>query len=288
MSSHRLGHHLRTFLGFLRLEDRVTPSGTATSSLVTSTNAGIQDSLRAIFSGPAAGASAVQLGTTTALSVLTAAPAVNSPLNLSITVRPASGTAVPGGTVTIKDGDKVLGTIGLRNGQASFSNSGLSAGVHRLSATYNGSTSLARSTSSVANVTIAAKATTPRTPPPISQPSPSSGPVQPPVVSTPGPTGTIAATCVIVVPATPVSSRQPVTLKAVVRPLGATAAIPTGRVTFRKGSLVLGSAQLDASGTATFTLQASILPPGQYYLSAYYEGNTLFAGDAGADMVVLT
>jgi hypothetical protein len=285
MSSHRLGHHLRTILGFLRLEDRVTPSATATSSLGTSTNAGIQDNLRAIFSGPAAGAAAIQLGTTTALSVLTAAPVLNSPLNLSITVRPASGTAIPGGTVTIKDGDKVLGTVSLHNGQASFSNSGLSVGVHRLSATYNGSTSLARSTSAVATATIAARATTP---PPVSQPSSPSGPVQPPVISTPAPTGTVATTCVIVVPSTPVSSRQPVTLRAVVRPLGSTAAIPTGRVTFRKGSLVLGSAQLDASGTATFTLQASILPPGQYYLSAYYEGNTLFAGDAGADMVVLT
>ena len=65
-------------------------------------------------------------------------------------------------------------------------------------------------------------------------------------------------------------------------------AVPTGRVTFRKDNIVLGSATLDGTGTATFTLPAGRLPPGQYFVSGFYEGDARFAGDGGADLLVLT
>jgi hypothetical protein len=100
--------------------------------------------------------------------------------------------------------------------------------------------------------------------------------------------GPAPTACVIVVPPTPVSASQPVTLKAVVHPLRVSAIIPTGRVTFRKGSKVLGSATLDNTGTATFILPAGSLAAGTVYLSAYYEGDVRYAGDAGADMVTFT
>lgn len=50
--------------------------------------------------------------------------------------------------------------------------------------------------------------------------------------------------------------------------------IPTGNVTFKDGSTVLGTASLDNTGTATF--DAASLPVGNYTLTAYYDGDHTF------------
>jgi hypothetical protein len=184
------------------------------------------------------------------------------------TIRHASGSGSPTGTVTFRDGSVIVGTVAVSHGAAALTLSALKAGSHSVTATYNGDGRYAASTAPAKVVTITTNA------PPPTQPG------------SPG-TGTAATACVLVVPPTAVSASKPVTLKAVVHPLSGSA-VPTGRVTFRKGSLVLGSATLDATGTATFALPAGRFAAGQYYLSAYYEGDRRYAGDGGADLLVLT
>ncbi|HLX84197.1 MAG TPA: Ig-like domain-containing protein [Terriglobales bacterium] len=56
-------------------------------------------------------------------------------------------TAVPTGTVTIKDGKTVLGTTNVVNGQAQFTTSTLTSGTHGMIATFTGTQNFARSAS---------------------------------------------------------------------------------------------------------------------------------------------
>jgi hypothetical protein len=49
-----------------------------------------------------------------------------------------SGTGVPTGTVTFKDGSTALGTVALNSGVAMFTTSGLSVGSHQIVASYSG------------------------------------------------------------------------------------------------------------------------------------------------------
>jgi hypothetical protein len=215
-----------------------------------------------------AAASAARAATQTTLTVSTGSAAAGKPVTFSATVHPESGSGAPTGSVTFRDGSVIVGTVAVSHGAAALTLSALKAGGHSVTATYNGDGRYAVSTAPAKVVTITANA------PPPTQPG------------TPG-TGTAPTACVLVVPPTAVSASKPVTLKAVVHPLSGSA-VPTGRVTFRKGSLVLGSATLDGTGTATFTLPAGRLAAGQYYLSAYYEGDRRYAGDGGADLLVLT
>jgi hypothetical protein len=104
------------------------------------------------------------LGTTT---VLTANPATvnqGASTQLTATVRPASGTAVPTGTVSFASGSKTLGTAALTvsgstaTGSLSVSSSNLSPGNNTLTATCAGNTSFGGSSGS-AVVTVTAPTT---------------------------------------------------------------------------------------------------------------------------------
>lgn len=66
---------------------------------------------------------------------------------------------------------------------------------------------------------------------------------------------------------------QPVTFTASVM---SPARTPTGTVTFREGTTVLGTAPLDGSGQASFT--TSGLPAGSYAITASYDGDSAFTG----------
>ena len=81
----------------------------------------------------------------------------NQAVTLTATVSAASGTTVPTGTVTFKDGTTTLGTVSLTGTTASFSSTTLSAGAHSLTATYNGDASNDVSTSSAVSVTVNAR-----------------------------------------------------------------------------------------------------------------------------------
>lgn len=74
----------------------------------------------------------------------------------------------------------------------------------------------------------------------------------------------------------------PVTLTAVV-----TGDHPTGTVTFSYNSIVIGSASLDANGTASLT--SNTIAPGTWYLEAYYDGDSgnAMTGTLGPQVTVL-
>jgi hypothetical protein len=79
-------------------------------------------------------------------------------VTFTATVTPSSG-GTPAGTVTFKDGAKVLGTATLSGGTASLSTA-LSAGLHKITAVYNGNSTLfyGGSTSAVLLHTVSAPA----------------------------------------------------------------------------------------------------------------------------------
>ena len=74
---------------------------------------------------------------------------------LTATVRPiAGGSAKPGGLVTFRDGDCVLGTAALVNGVATLKVPRLSVGTQRLTASYAGNGAFAASEASPINVIV--------------------------------------------------------------------------------------------------------------------------------------
>src|SRR5205823_1609185 len=70
--------------------------------------------------------------------------------------------------------------------------------------------------------------------------------------------------------ATAVGIGQPVTFTARVTPT--TGGVPSGAVTFKEGATVLGTAQLDGTGRASFT--TSRLAAGRHGVRAEYAGTT--------------
>jgi hypothetical protein len=100
--------------------------------------------------------SASLIGTTT--SLMSSAGSVNTgqSVTLTATVAAASGTTVPGGTVTFMDGSTALGTATLGSGgTATFTTTTLAAGTQSITATYGGSAAFAASTSSAVTVAVA-------------------------------------------------------------------------------------------------------------------------------------
>ncbi len=98
-----------------------------------------------------------------------------------------------------------------------------------------------------------------------------------PPAGTPSPSATITT---LNAPATGVLGED-VPLQATVTAPGNSGAIPAGTVRFRDGSTLLGSATLDATGTASFS--ASGLAIGQHTLAAYYVTSDSFAASNSPD-----
>jgi predicted outer membrane repeat protein len=100
-----------------------------------------------------------QVGTSTAASTSNAHPAFHKTVTISATLAPARAlpAAVPGpsGTVTFRDGTKVLGTAPVTAGRASISLSTLPAGAHHSTATYSGDGVYSGSASAPVTVTVA-------------------------------------------------------------------------------------------------------------------------------------
>jgi hypothetical protein len=72
-----------------------------------------------------------------------------------------------------------------------------------------------------------------------------------------------------------------VTFQATISLVPAGAGVPTGTVTFSAGATVLGTAPVDGSGTASFTM-TSPLPVGTYAITASYCGDTNFLASSGS------
>jgi YVTN family beta-propeller protein len=163
---------------------------------------------------------------------------------VSFTASVSGGAGTPTGVVAFLDGATLLGTQPLnRNGQASLTTTplSLSGGSHPITAVYEGDILYSSSASSILNQVVnQAMSTTQLT----------------------GPTNSIYG--------------QSVQLNVTVLPqLGGT---PSGTLTFYDGGTSLGTAPLNASGSAVFLTTATALQAGSHTITAVYSGDTNFMG----------
>lgn len=235
-----------TFLDGTTALGNITLDAHGTATLPISTLAVGSHSITAIYNGDTdnAGSTSASLQQTieqitTAVTLSSSANPSNSgtSIHLVATVSPAqTASSVPlTGNVTFFDGATALGTVTTSSSAAALDISSLSVATHSLKATYNGATDYATS-SSVPMSQQVQKAST---------------------------NGTLTAS------PNPVIAGRSVTLIASVTSAGV---VPTGNVTFLDGATVLGTAALDAQGTATYTV--SSLHPATHGLVASYAGDT--------------
>jgi uncharacterized membrane protein len=160
-------------------------------------------------------------------------------------VSPAAG--VPTGQVAFLDDTTTLGTGTLAGaGQATFTTTALGLGDHSITAVYASDSNYTGSTSAALTQTInqAASATALQ----------SSG--------------------------SPSAVGQAVTFTATVTASSPASGVPTGMVNFQEGATVLGMGSLDATGTATFTIDS--FPVGSHGITAVYAGDTNYTGSTTA------
>lgn len=190
-----------------------------------------------------------QIVTATTLTALPNPAFTGQAVTLTATViPPPTGTTT--GTVSFFNGSTLVGTGTVDvTGVASFTTSSLPAGSLTLTAVYSGNYGSAGSTSAPQNETINS------------------------------PTAT--ATLLQAAP-NPSAPGAAVTLTATVSPTPA--GTPAGTVSFFSGTTLLGTANLNESGVATFTL--STLPSGTETITAVYSGNAGFATSTSAGLAV--
>ena len=152
---------------------------------------------------------------------------------------PGSGT--PTGSVTFLDGTTVLGTGTLSGGVASYVASSLAIGNHSITVSYAGDTNFTGSTSPVLTQTVSLASTA------VSLSSSSN----------------------------PVAQGHSVTFTAKVTVKSPGSGIPTGTVTFKNGTAVIGTSNLNAEGIATIAEGFSRV--GTYSITAIYNGDSNFA-----------
>jgi hypothetical protein len=163
------------------------------------------------------------------------------PVTLTATVSGSGGT--PTGSVTFKDGATTLGSAALNgSGQAAFSTTTLTTGVHSITASYSGDNNFGSSVSPALTQTVNQTSST---------------------------TGVASS-------ANPSAFGQSVTLTATVTGSGGT---PTGSVTFKDGATTLGSGTL-SGGQATFSTSA--LAVGGHSITAVYGGDANYSGSTSA------
>ena len=151
-----------------------------------------------------------------------------------------AGVTVPTGTVVFTDGSVSLGSATVdATGHAAVTLPFLAAGSHSIVAAYSGDNADFSASSATLAETVNLRPTT---------------------------TGLTAT-------ATNPTNAQQVTLIAVVRWTGTV--VPTGTVTFKAGSTVLGSAKVDVTGVATLTV---VLQSTTSSIVASYSGDTSYAG----------
>ncbi len=161
----------------------------------------------------------------------------HQPVTFKATVTPAFG-ATPLGSVAFKNNGVVVATVPLSGGVAIYTTSALSVGSHSIIGVYG------TSGKDIASVSAA-----------ITQ-----------VVNKAATTATVTSS------ANPSSWHQGVTFTATVH--GAFGGVPTGTVTFKNGTAVLGTGALSGSGVATFTSTA--LSVAVHSITISYPGDTDF------------
>jgi Pro-kumamolisin, activation domain/Bacterial Ig-like domain (group 3) len=199
-----------------------------------------------VSTSPAVSQATYAAHTTTTIIASVNPSSYGQSVTVTATVTPATtGTAT--GTVTFKNGTTTLGTATISGGKATFATSALTAGAHSITATYGGSTDYLASTSAALSHTVN-RATT---------------------------SSTLTSSL------NPSTHGTAVTLTAKVS--AATGSTPTGAVTFKDGSITLGTATLNSSGVAAFA--SSSLAVGTHSITAVYGGN---ANDLTSTSAVLS
>ena len=199
-----------------------------------------------------AGTLTVTAGSTATTTTLMASPnPANAGQSVTFTAVVNSAAGVPTGTVTFMDGSTVLGTLNLsvirRSDQATFTTSSLAAGMHAITALYSGSATYRNSASTILHETINKSATT----------------------------TTLSAS------PSPAKTGQNVTFTAVVS--SAVTGTPTGNVTFKDGSTVLGTGTLSlVGGHLQATISSSSLAAGVHSITAEYSGDAIFSSSTSS------
>jgi hypothetical protein len=166
---------------------------------------------------------------------------IGRPVTFTATVMPRSGTVPNNDHVTFSDGTKLLGSVALINSKAAYTTSKLSAHNHSIIAAYVGDNTFEPSRAFVLQVVDLYSTTTT-------------------LASSPNPS----------------TSGQSVTLTAKVSSAAPGGA--TGKVGFKNGTTILGSATL-SGGQAVFT--TTKLPIGTLTLTASYSGDAQSAKSSG-------
>jgi hypothetical protein len=229
----------------------ITTSYVANSSFAASTG-----SVTVVVTAPA-------MATTTALTASPASIAQSATTQLTATVKAASGSAAPAGSVTFAIGNTSLGSATLTTTGAtaaavlSVAGSRLSVGSNSITATYAGSGAFAVSTGSAT------------------------------VVVTASP---VATTTALVASPASIAQSAATQLTAMVKTASGSSAA-AGSVTFAIGNTSLGSAPLtaaDGAAAAVLSVAGSKLSLGSNTITASYAGNSSFAASAGSMTVVAT
>ena len=181
--------------------------------------------------------------TTTSVNGTPSPSTFGQPVTLSAFV--TSTTGVPsGGTVTFIDGTAALGTVNINSaGNATLTTSALPSGTQNITATYSGTTTLGPSSGTFTQVVNPAATTTTT------------------VTGNPNPS----------------TVGQQVTFTATIT---AVSGIPTGSVSFFAGGTLLGTVQVNGTGSAS--LAVSTLQAGTQTITASYSGASGFAASSGA------
>ncbi|MBL8206889.1 MAG: Ig-like domain repeat protein, partial [Blastocatellia bacterium] len=158
----------------------------------------------------------------------------------------APGAGTPTGTITFKDGAKVIGTGTLTNGQAAMTTSTLETGVHSITAEYGGSENFSGAVAPAVSQTVAKS----------------------------------SATVALASSFEAVRYGQPVTLNVTVTGSGET---PTGNVRFLNGNTTLGTTAL-VNGAASLTINT--LPVASHAITAAYDGDAKNDGGTSRSLIL--
>ena len=228
------------------------PNGVATLSAA-SLSAGTVHTLTAVYGGDTnlvgsnsnALVQTVEQGSTVTTIVSSANPApFGENVAFTATVTAGSpGAGMPTGVVTFLEGANTLGTAPLSSGMATWAASSLSIGSQDITAVYGGDGNFTGTTSA-------------------------------PLVQSISQDGT---TTTVYTAANPTVAGQQATFIAVVSPDDASITA-TGTVTFDDGGTSLGTAALDGTGTATFTMSSLDVAGSPHLISAVYGGDSNFTG----------
>jgi subtilase family serine protease len=203
------------------------------------------------------------VGTTSTLAANPASIASTSSTTLTATIKPATGTTAPTGSVIFSLGANTLGTVTLvASGATStatltVSGSSLATGSNAITASYGGNGTF-NGSAATALVTVTASAV-------------------------------MTSTTVSASPAS-ISSASSTKLTATVKPASGTKA-PSGTVTFTLGTKTLGTGTLTVSGSngvATLTVNGTSLASGSNTITATYGSSTGFSASSGTVAVAVT